>query len=168
MALGLAGLAIPMGMGTGSGMHRGGGMGPGMMGGGMGPGMMGGGMGPGMMGGSGWDGGPPGSGPAVRDRTGNPVEDTPESIARGRAAYQARCAVCHGEQARGDGPAAAGFARPPANLEALAGWRPDRQLYTTLTYGWGAMPAFGGSLTEQARWDVVNYLQSLQREGAGK
>src|SRR3989454_1268571 len=36
----------------------------------------------------------------------NPTPDNPATVAAGRALYQANCAVCHGPQGPGDGPAA--------------------------------------------------------------
>lgn len=43
-----------------------------------------------------------------------PEEKTGEEL------YLANCASCHGVQGRGDGPLAAGLARPPADLTLLA------------------------------------------------
>ncbi|HKF68675.1 MAG TPA: c-type cytochrome, partial [Vicinamibacterales bacterium] len=37
-------------------------------------------------------------------------------IARGRQIYEAKCAVCHGRDGAGDGPAAAGLAVKPPSL----------------------------------------------------
>lgn len=38
----------------------------------------------------------------------------------GRALYEAFCAACHGAEGRGNGPAAAGLARRPADLTGIA------------------------------------------------
>lgn len=164
LALGLAGAGTAFGQGMmGWGMYRGHGMGGyGMMGRGMGPGMMGPGWGRGYGPGTGpgtqpGPGGAPGAGPDYS----NPVPRTQASIDAGRSDYETQCVACHGAEGRGDGPAAASLFPRPANLRALAGHRSDSSLFTTLTYGRGPMPAFGGSLTEHQRWAVVNYLQSL-------
>jgi mono/diheme cytochrome c family protein len=122
-------------------------MGPGGMGGGMGPGgMMGGGMGPGGMG--------PGG---MR----SPVPATPESLANGRALFGQSCVACHGADARGDGPAAAAFNPPPANLRLSVRTRPPGWLFRVVTYGFNRMPPFGSSLSDTQRWDLINYLESL-------
>lgn len=162
-----AGSALAQGMMGWGGMHRGYGMGgygrgPGMMGPGMGPGMMGPGWGRGYGPGTG-PGTAPGGAPSAGDAVTNPVPRTQASIAAGQATYQAQCTACHGADALGDGPVAANLFPRPANLRALAGTRTDGSLFATITYGRGPMPAFGGSLSEHQRWDVVNYLQSLAK-----
>ncbi|HKI98818.1 MAG TPA: cytochrome c [bacterium] len=155
LAVGLFGFGQAMGQGMmGWGMHRGSGMG----GYGMGPGMMGRGMGWGQGYGP---GNGSGSGPNAGDALRNPVPRTAASIAAGQAQFQTQCVACHGAEGLGNGPAAAGLFPHPANLQALAGTRTDGNLFTTLTYGRGAMPPFGGALSEQQRWEVVNFLQSL-------
>lgn len=149
--VGLAALALP-GSGPASGQSM---MGPGGMGqGGMGQGGMGGGMGPGMGGGA-------GAGPNAGSELKNPVPSTSESIARGKAVFQAQCAACHGPEGLGNGPAAGSLNPRPANLRALAGGRPDGNLFFTITNGRGVMPTFKDSLTETQRWDVVNFVKSL-------
>lgn len=45
---------------------------------------------------------------------------TPERQVSGRALYEAYCLGCHGSAGQGDGPAAAGLARPPADLTRIA------------------------------------------------
>ncbi|MFN6951697.1 MAG: c-type cytochrome [Albidovulum sp.] len=44
----------------------------------------------------------------------------PERQVSGRALYEEYCLVCHGASGRGDGPAAAGLVRPPADLTRIA------------------------------------------------
>lgn len=44
----------------------------------------------------------------------------PQPQATGRALYDQYCLSCHGVQGRGDGPAAAGLARRPADLTGIS------------------------------------------------
>jgi putative copper export protein/mono/diheme cytochrome c family protein len=91
------------------------------------------------------------------------VPYTASSIAQGAALYGTRCAACHGPTGRGDGPAAAGLLQRPADLTAphtndhTAG-----DMFWWLTHGLGlAMPAFDGVLSEEQRWDLINFLRAL-------
>ena len=43
-------------------------------------------------------------------------EATPEQIALGKKIYYERCAKCHGEQGKGDGPTGIGLRVPPADF----------------------------------------------------
>src|SRR5713226_6567061 len=47
----------------------------------------------------------------------NPTPDTPDTVLKGKAVYQANCAVCHGIVGRGDGPAAFTLVPRPVNLQ---------------------------------------------------
>lgn len=49
----------------------------------------------------------------------NPLPDTPQVRERGRAVYLQYCAVCHGPDGKGDGPASTGMLPPPADLTGV-------------------------------------------------
>ena len=86
------------------------------------------------------------------------------SIANGARLYREHCAVCHGVAGYGDGPGARGLAKPPADLTARhTADHTAGDLYWWLTHGIpaGPMPAFGDRLTDEDRWDVVNFLRAL-------
>ena len=44
----------------------------------------------------------------------------PADTVSGRAIYQDYCATCHGDSGKGDGPAAAGLAKKPADLTGIS------------------------------------------------
>lgn len=97
----------------------------------------------------------------------NPVPATVVSVSAGRTVFQARCAACHGVDARGGGPAAGTTAVRPPDLRAghLAG-HSDGEIFTWITNGLpGGMPAWADSLSETDRWNLVDYLRSIN--GAG-
>jgi copper resistance protein D len=93
------------------------------------------------------------------------------SIAHGLALYRNHCALCHGPAGWGDGPAGAGLPKKPADLTAphtvqhTAG-----DMYWWLTHGIPAagMPAFGTVLSEDERWDLVNFIRGLAAGEAGR
>lgn len=96
----------------------------------------------------------------------NPVPAEPVSLQRGAALYSMHCALCHGEAGQGDGPIVEFWRddvnRPADLTEARILDQPDGLLYLTIGQGFGNMPALAESLTPRQRWDVVNYLRSLQ------
>lgn len=86
------------------------------------------------------------------------------SVANGARLYAVHCAACHGPEGRGDGPAAAALDRPPADLTAKhASDHTAGDLFWWLTYGIAGtpMPGFGQRLSEEERWDLINYLRAL-------
>ncbi len=94
----------------------------------------------------------------------NPVPADSASVQRGQTIYQANCVTCHGVAGAGDGPLATFLKPPPANLQVhMAAGHTDGQLFDWITNGieGSAMPAFGTRLTEQQRWDVINYIRTF-------
>jgi len=93
------------------------------------------------------------------------------SIATGGGLYQTNCALCHGPTGAGDGPAARGLPRPPADLRA-----PHTAQHTAGDLFWwisrgiprAQMPAFDRRLTAEERWDLVNYLRALSSGHAAR
>ena len=97
---------------------------------------------------------------------------TPALIARGKTLYaRAKCAECHGEGGRGDGPSAPtlrdDFDRPnrPADFtrgELRAG-SAVTDVFRTMTTGLDGtpMPSFADSMTEAERWAISYYVLAL-------
>lgn len=96
----------------------------------------------------------------------NPVAADEASLARGKEQYEINCTICHGAKADGKGPFAV-FLAPKKPVSLLEG-RPltlsDGELFLTITNGVeGAMPSLKENLPDASmRWDVVNYMRSLQ------
>jgi mono/diheme cytochrome c family protein len=79
------------------------------------------------------------------------------------AVYRAQCRVCHGEEAKGDGPAAAALTPRPPDLTRSERVRrmSDEELLQFLSVGKGSMPGFGKILTEQELRALVAWLQAM-------
>ena len=95
----------------------------------------------------------------------NPVPSTAKSVENGKRLFQIYCSVCHGTEGKGMGPVATKFVPPPDITSAFFKARTDGFLYETIRGGGPLMPAQGEGLSPKERWDIVNYLRSLQGGG---
>ena len=101
----------------------------------------------------------------------SPIAADSDSLARGQVVYEANCAVCHGSDGWGNGPAASSLIPPPAPLAHTAPMLSDAYLFYRVSEGGGiepfnsAMPAWKAKLSETQRWDVINYVRSLANGG---
>src|SRR5262245_56904126 len=103
----------------------------------------------------------------------NPVVPDDTSIERGKSIYEARCLACHG--AAGAGTDAQVAAQDPSHQHATStdirtknvSAQRDGDLYHSMTSGVPGtdMPACDTALSDQDRWDLVNYVRKLQTGG---
>jgi mono/diheme cytochrome c family protein len=96
----------------------------------------------------------------------NPTPVSEESLARGRMYYQLNCAVCHGNEGKGDGSAVAFGMIPMPIISDATKARNDGYLFAIMRNGRGAMPPYN-RIEESERWDVVNYVRALQGSVSG-
>ena len=110
--------------------------------------------------------------PAIQ--IGTPIAASPQSIALGRALYEALgCQECHGMGGKGDGPAAADLkdqrgepvpATDLTNKWNFEGGHQPEDVYRTVMTGMDGspMPSYSDSLPNvEDRWHLVNYVLSL-------
>ena len=97
---------------------------------------------------------------------------TPQLLADGKVLYErAKCAECHGERGKGDGPSAAtlkdDFDRPirPADFTRgeFKGGSSVTDVYRTMTTGLDGtpMPSFADTMSDADRWAISYYVLSL-------
>jgi mono/diheme cytochrome c family protein len=93
----------------------------------------------------------------------NPIPNTVSSVDRGGVLYQATCARCHGVDAIGGGAdAGTTQVRPPNLRSGHLNQHTDGQIYEWISNGLpGGMPAWASTLSEADRWNLVNYLRSI-------
>lgn len=93
----------------------------------------------------------------------NPVDPTPDSIARGEVLYGQYCQSCHGVEGDGQGPQAAFLSPPPADLQLHAPLHLDGEIYQWISNGipGTAMPALEEQIESEDRWHLINYLRVL-------
>jgi mono/diheme cytochrome c family protein len=104
------------------------------------------------------------------------------SAASGEEMFNAYCAVCHGKGAKGDGPAATEFKRPPTNLTLLAkhfnGKFPEAYVAQVIqsgprdakAHGSKDMPVWGTlfaatddtATVKQRIYNLTKYIETLQ------
>jgi copper transport protein len=101
--------------------------------------------------------------PAAAAAVANPIPPDADSINRGRNLDLANCSSCHGIDGAGDGPAAPTLLPPPGPLgpSVRAGSESGLEYVITNGVAGTGMPAFASTLSENDRWDLVNYLHSI-------
>jgi len=84
---------------------------------------------------------------------------------RGKQIYQSRCAFCHGESGKGDGPAGVALKPPPANFAAADFWKTatEQQMKDAIKNGrpGTAMVPFGTSLSSEDIADLLALLKTF-------
>jgi mono/diheme cytochrome c family protein len=97
----------------------------------------------------------------------NPVPDAAElrlqSIERGKKVFQTFCTPCHGAAGASAGPVAQrGYPPPPSLLTGKSTKVKDGQLFHIVSLGQNTMPGFAAQISPLRRWDLVNFIRSLQ------
>ena len=102
----------------------------------------------------------------------NPLPISRETLLTGQQQFNIYCAVCHGQNGKGNGLVAARAARlgaatwvPPTSLHQpnlAAAEYPDGKLFNTITNGIRKMPGYGAQIKPEDRWAVVAYVRALQ------
>ncbi len=115
--------------------------------------------------------------PAAAKAMQNPVPVTSAGNALAKALYEDNCARCHGDRGEGDGPDANLYRPKPASLAAAirAGDNPsqgggmtDGEIFWKITEGRRPMPGFKKQLTDEQRWQLVNFLRTLAEPRADR
>jgi copper transport protein len=101
----------------------------------------------------------------------NPFLPDETSLKVGADLFNQNCAVCHGEQGRGNGPAAANLSiKPPDYGNGHLDIHTDGDIFYWIKNGisqGSPMPAFKDKLTDDQIWNLVNYVRRLRNEATG-
>jgi mono/diheme cytochrome c family protein len=102
-----------------------------------------------------------------RDRA-NPVEPTPDAVARGLAHFADHCASCHANDGSGDTELGRGLYPKPPDMRLEPTQRlTDGELFYIIEQGirFTGMPAFGTGDAEHAAesWELVHFLRRLPK-----
>ena len=104
----------------------------------------------------------------------SPFPDSPEMLEKGKAIYEGKgtCFNCHGNSGRGDGPGGLSLNPSPRNFGHHGMWRhrTEGEIFWVIkngSPGTGMIP-FGGMLTDEEIWTVMQYERSFSKgRGAG-
>ena len=93
----------------------------------------------------------------------NPLKSSQVDLPAARKLYLDKCAECHGEAGKGDGPQGKMYDPLPKDLTDASHMNAlsDGELFYKISEGHRPMPAFRKRLTEEQRWQLVLFLRSL-------
>jgi mono/diheme cytochrome c family protein len=100
----------------------------------------------------------------------NPVKFTTLSVERGKKIFKTQCAMCHGDNGDGKGDMVEEMKINPPDFtkpETLKD-RTDGELFAILGVGSEVMPSQGKRMTDQHKWNIVNFIRSLSGKAPEK
>lgn len=103
--------------------------------------------------------------PRGAKRTANPVLSSPDSVGMGMEHFADHCAICHGNDGRGQAPIGQGlYPKPPNLADADVQELTDGELYYIIVNGirFTGMPGFGEDDPAQS-WHLVNFIRHLPK-----
>jgi mono/diheme cytochrome c family protein len=92
-----------------------------------------------------------------------PAELPVAMLTRGQERFNIFCSPCHAFDGHGNGRVVQrGFPNPPDLHSMAIAALSDRQIFDTITNGYGVMFPYGGRIPPDDRWAIVSYLRALQ------
>ena len=92
-----------------------------------------------------------------------PTAITPALLKRGEERYGIYCAICHGQDGRGDGYVTTrGFPHPPSYLSSRLRAAPASHFYDVITNGYGVMYSYADRVPPADRWAITAHIRVLQ------
>lgn len=94
----------------------------------------------------------------------NPLEYDAVATKKGKKMYTQLCVICHGAKGKGDGLAGAALNPKPAKFNTnLFITQTDGAIFWKLSEGRPPMAPYKDILTEAERWQLINYIRSLNK-----
>ena len=85
------------------------------------------------------------------------------TLERGMKSYKLDCQRCHGKRGKGDGPSAMKIDKTVADLSSdKVQSQSDGELFWKISEGRKPMPLAKKTLTDDQRWDVINYIRTFK------
>jgi mono/diheme cytochrome c family protein len=100
----------------------------------------------------------------------NPVAPSDAALKEAKSIFADKCANCHGDAGKGDGPDAMMYDPGPADLTEAKRMSKftDGDLFYKITVGKKPMPSFEKRLNEQQRWEMVLLVRSLANSSSSQ
>ena len=96
----------------------------------------------------------------------NPLEKTDANLAEGKRVFENMCSHCHGMEGKGDGTIIAnGKFPPPPSYSGQLKDLPEGKMFHSITFGKNLMGSHASQLNQKQRWQVIMYVQTLQKLG---
>ena len=94
----------------------------------------------------------------------NPLAGNPSATVAGKTLYKQFCAICHGDKGKGNGLAGMSLKPRPANFtKADVQKQTDGAIYWKINEGKTPMASYKTTLTEEQRWQLVNYIRTFNK-----
>jgi len=101
--------------------------------------------------------------PTSADTQKNPFQSNMAATAKGKITFEQLCLPCHGAKGKGDGPAGITLNPMPQDLtSAMVQKQTDGAIFWKVTNGRPPMAPYNSILTDEQRWQLVNYLRQLK------
>lgn len=99
----------------------------------------------------------------------NPLEKSEANLTEGKRLFEIFCIHCHGAEGKGDGSIIQNgkFPPPPKYNDQLKDL-PEGKMFWTVTYGKNLMGSHASQLSQEERWKIIMYVQTLQKLGNDK
>jgi mono/diheme cytochrome c family protein len=93
----------------------------------------------------------------------SPIVPSDAGLSAALDIYKERCAQCHGETGKGDGPDAKMYSVKSADFTdtRVMSEMTDGEVFYKITEGRRPMPSFKKRLTEEQRWQLVHFLRTF-------
>jgi|GEM_PF-1219294 len=95
----------------------------------------------------------------------NPLKGNSSATGAGKKLFGQFCAICHGKKGKGDGVAGMSLKPRPSNFtQDAVQMQTDGAIFWKLSEGKPPMAPYKSALTEEQRWQLVNYIRSFKKK----
>jgi mono/diheme cytochrome c family protein len=101
--------------------------------------------------------------PKSADEIKNHLKNDAVTTKNGKKLYTQMCVICHGAKGKGDGIAGMALKPKPASfITEVFSNQTDGAIFWKITEGKTPMAAYKELLSEEERWQLINYMRTLK------